>query len=580
VQKGPFVQGTEITVAELNADFLPTGRVFSGAISDNTGAFNVRGALAYPYVSITANGYYFNEVAGALSQGTLKLRALADLRSAAAVNLNPLTDLEYERVLYLVDRGAGLGEAKAQAQQEILRMFNITSSATSSAESLDISRSGDGNAILLAVSAILQSERSEAQVTELLSAIGGDLRVDGVLNNPVFTQALLDGMESLKPLRAAIRAHVADRYRSLGVAAVVPNFEDFAYELDTTAPQIQSTSPQDNAETFAGRIRVTFDELVLASSINGGAIVLSDAQGTVIAGAFSMSNTLAADTTTANRVDFRPDDRLPPGQYRLQIAPSIADLAGNGLAAGADITFQQTEPDPSEMVLVPAGAFPMGCDGANPAENCNWWEQPLHSVEVSAFQIDKVEVTNGRYKVCVEAGDCLPPSQTSVVFYDDYYDNPLYDDYPVVFVGWEQAHAFCAWAGKRLPTEAEWEKAGRGATDTRKYPWGNEPPDATKTNWGSTKGIDPVGSYPAGASPYGVLDMAGNVWEWVSDWFRPDYYSVSPAKDPQGPDSGSGHILRGGSWIATDGPNRLATRGGQTGGFDSLGFRCAKSASQ
>ena len=239
--------------------------------------------------------------------------------------------------------------------------------------------------------------------------------------------------------------------------------------------------------------------------------------------------------------------------------------------------------DTAEEILIPAGSFQMGCDSSNPAESCNSWEQPLHTVTLSAYSIDKYEVTNARYKACVAAGGCTVPGSVDSSKRSPYYGTSTYADYPVLNVDWFQANAFCAWAGKRLPTEAEWEKAARGSSDTRKYPWGNSAPDCTKTNYDSCVGdTSRVGSYPSGASPYGVMDMAGNVDEWVQDGYDSSYYSVSPSNNPQGPETGTYRVLRGGSWVSFDfvGDVRSALRSGlppRPLDLDSNGFRCVRS---
>lgn len=197
------------------------------------------------------------------------------------------------------------------------------------------------------------------------------------------------------------------------------------------------------------------------------------------------------------------------------------------------------------MVFVPSGEFLMG---GVPTEHADADEQPQHSVYLDAFWMDKYEVTNAQYKRCVDVGRCRMPLSTESATRKLYYGNPQYENYPVVTVSWDDARTFCEWAGKRLPTEAEWEKSARG-TDGRIYPWGNAF-DKSKANVGEGSRGDTtaVGSYPTGASPYGVMDLAGNVWEWVQDWYDPDYYGKSPRNNPVGPPSGTYRTTRGGSW--------------------------------
>lgn len=223
-------------------------------------------------------------------------------------------------------------------------------------------------------------------------------------------------------------------------------------------------------------------------------------------------------------------------------------------------------------VLIPAGQFIMG-NAYDPGE------MPPHRVLLPAYWIDRTEVTNSQYAQCVLQDVCQPPVRFNSYSRPDYFDNPLYADYPVIYVDWDDADTFCRWAGGRLPTEAEWEQAARGA-DGRTHPWGDQPPGPSLLNFDFSVGDTAhVGSYPSGASPYGILDMAGNVSEWVADFFQKDYYFRSPLSDPMGPAATSAHIVRGGSWL--DDPNmvRADLRVGYPTGsaFVNLGFRCAES---
>lgn len=235
-----------------------------------------------------------------------------------------------------------------------------------------------------------------------------------------------------------------------------------------------------------------------------------------------------------------------------------------GQDAGSQITVTTPAGTTHDMVRVPAGPFEMGSAGGESDE------RPVHTVELDGYYIDKYEVTNELYQVFVQATGGEQPRYAS----DNRFNTA---QQPVMGVSWFDADGYCAWAGLRLPTDAEWEKTAR-ATDGRTYPWG-EGIDADKTNYGNNIGrTTPVGSYPAGVSPYGAYDLAGNVWEWVADWYDRRYYGSSPSSNPTGPSSGSSRVLRGGSWYDTPEGLRASNRLwlGPRFRFLDVGFRCAQ----
>ena len=222
------------------------------------------------------------------------------------------------------------------------------------------------------------------------------------------------------------------------------------------------------------------------------------------------------------------------------------------------------------MVLVPAGEFTMGSSTGDADE------RPVRQVYVDAFYMDKHQMSVGKYGTFLEATSHEAPEDWDIM------DKPVHQKRPVINVDWADADAYCKWAGKRLPTEAEWEKSARG-TDGRIYPWGNELPTDFRANmkkeiWNNHVVLTPVGMFEAGKSPYGIYDMAGNVWEWVSDWYDQDYYKTGSLRNPTGPPKGDYKVVRGGSWGSSPKDLRSSDRESRLPSFGGLGtgFRCAK----
>jgi serine/threonine-protein kinase len=254
------------------------------------------------------------------------------------------------------------------------------------------------------------------------------------------------------------------------------------------------------------------------------------------------------------------------------------------------------------QVYIPAGSFKMGNREEIMLAECQKYRrdclsgfyremEPMHIVTLEAFWIDRTEVTNAMYALCVKDGHCRQPDDFILFDQPDYYDLPEFANYPVLDVTWEDARAYCAWAGRRLPTEAEWEKAARG-TDGRLYPWGNEQVTGNRDNfcdvncqrsYQDTRLNDgyavtaPVGSYPDGASPYGVLDMAGNLREWTSSLYLPYPYRSDDGREEL--TVGGYRVVRGGHWDGTTDFGLSAYRFEDRPEYHSscVGFRCASS---
>jgi formylglycine-generating enzyme required for sulfatase activity len=264
----------------------------------------------------------------------------------------------------------------------------------------------------------------------------------------------------------------------------------------------------------------------------------------------SPTNTASPKPLTSTKVPFTQTSM-----------PTKTPIPTPTLGIGSTIV---SEKDGMTLLAVPAGEFTMGSD-------VNSDEQPIHQVTLPAFWIDQTEVTNAMFKKCVDAGECTSPSST------DHFNNSSYTSHSVVYVDWKQANAYCSWVDRRLPTEAEWEKAARGI-NANIYPWDNDAPNKDLLNYNGNVGdTTEVGKYLNGKSYYGAYDMAGNAWEWVSSLYKPYPYDASDGReDMNSPDS---RVLRGGSWLGNDDLARSANRygGNPTGSDGIIGFRCSRS---
>ena len=250
----------------------------------------------------------------------------------------------------------------------------------------------------------------------------------------------------------------------------------------------------------------------------------------------------------------------------------------------ADLPQTVTGKDGAPLKRIPAGEFLMGTsiskrDGGRD-------EYPERRIFLDAFYMDSLEITNGRYLEFVKAaGHRIPehPRDKTLTLWQGATVPAAFKDHPVINVDWSDAAAYCEWAGRRLPTEAEWERAARGTTG-RRFPWGDAEPTRTLANylnqWRNGGGLEPVGSHPQGASPEGVQDLQGNVWEWVADWYDPHYYEKGPLRNPKGPNEGTRKVMRGSGWESEAPVLRSAHRlsSDPKNRNHSLGFRCAMDA--
>lgn len=280
---------------------------------------------------------------------------------------------------------------------------------------------------------------------------------------------------------------------------------------------------------------------------------------------------VALDQSTATSPPILTQTQPPIETISYTSTPEPSATPAPSDTAEVKLVVTKVRPkDEMVMVFVPNSTFTMGQENSEPDES------PVRQVYQDAFWIDRFEVTITQYKLCVAAKACSLPSPLASYTRENYYESPTFADYPVVNVSWAEAQQYCQWVGGDLPTEAQWEKAARG-TDGRSYPWGNDAPNSSLANYGSNEGDTvKVGLYPSGVSPYGAMDMIGNVYEWVRDWYGP--YETNIKNNPIRNEPSNFKVLRGCSWFSVEGSLRVSNRTylNQATRDNDVGFRCVQ----
>ncbi|MBI5317643.1 MAG: SUMF1/EgtB/PvdO family nonheme iron enzyme [Nitrospirae bacterium] len=361
-------------------------------------------------------------------------------------------------------------------------------------------------------------------------------------------------------------------------SGIVPEGMSFALPISYATPLLANIPDFDFAMIGKGRKNVKGGGAaeVLTKVIVKTTVLIETVRNTEVASIPPLPDQVAGASSKNDPRDSALP-RLQPSPVREQ-APSAQNEEAIVRVNDQLRTAQQEElkqltqrgiAQPEGMVVIPAGEFLMGAeDGQQDA-------RPMHRVYLSSYWFDIYEVTNAGYRQCVEGGGCTPPKDRQT------FDDPHRTQHPVTNITWNQARSFCQWQGKRLPTEAEWEKAARG-TDGRRYPWGNdEEVIKSRVRNGELRtgvnGTEFVGRQAATASPYGVFGLVGSVSQWVKDWYAEDFYQTSPVRDPQGPARGSFRVLRGGEWNEKPPDLRASYRGWDEVTYwgPTLGVRCA-----
>ncbi len=399
-----------------------------------------------------------------------------------------------------------------------------------------------------------------AQSATAHAAGGGEqdfAKGEGLLKNKHYAEAraALDAGLLKDPSDMHAHFNLAEACRALEVWACAEEHYEIALELDAKSGPAKSYLPKTKAKVWHLREEMTVWRL------------LNEAKDLLAGGKLKQAEEALH---SADELGLNNEQHPLYQQLQAKLPRSRSTTAARHPAfAGSGGGLAETDSLDMQMVLVPAGKFTRGSNRGDD-------ERPIRQIYLNAFYMDKFEVTVGQYARYLEVTGMEEPPDWSIM------NQPQHQRRPVVNVSWEDAVNYCKWAGKRLPTEAEWEKSARG-TDGRIYPWGNEAPTRLHANygrkdWDDHLALTPVGSFEAGKSPYGIYDMAGNAWEWVFDWYDHDSYVTSPEKNPIGPAKGDQKVVRGGSWLYVSEFLRSAHRfnAQPMNRHFGYGFRCSK----
>jgi len=505
------------------------------------------------------------------------LEGEADTDGDGRITVDELYDYAYEQIVNITPKQTP-GKWSYKQQGEIVLRDNLNPR-----EHKPVPLPSD----LLALLSQSNSSVRKAAIQDLISLLNGK-HLGLALSAEEMLREIAANDDSLVLRKMAGETLVAHRLGLEGPApvAVVPETtisekpqEQQIVIQPQSLPEQKKAAPRLNQRLIGG---IAGGLLIVMLLIWGGSRALSTLQDATPAPTNTVQATATITSQPVAEVASQSViiDTPVPTETPIPVTPTL----GIG-------SFRTSKNDDMILLYVPAGKFTMGDKAEDALAECQKVrsdcridafqdEAPPHDVDLAAFWIDQTEVTNKMYARCVNVGECTAPSRSDSNTHPSYYLDPEYDDFPVIYVDWNMAKAYCRWSGRRLPTEAEWEKAARGI-DERVFPWGNFLPTSDVANFGGLfLDTTRVKQFETGKSPYGAYDMAGNVYEWVADWYDPIYYPNVPSTNPSGPHLGEWRVYRGGSWYNFADVIRSAIRGAVSPSAlqYNLGFRCAMDA--